>query len=218
MEHFITTIVWIVMLSDYLQANPINMKVFSDEHTKSVQCPEDSTFYAPENVQEHCIASALECFRQELNGTVRAECDVPKGRIAQWLKVLDHLEKKRASPDGQVRPAHVGRVCRPNGRNGDLKRLLLLPGAAGGPRVRLRGLASRHLQPLSGADREARGADHGGAEHGGVATPAAPVTPAAPPHDQMIVFNAPELFSNVDLCCVSSHQHCNTGTGDPTTL
>ncbi|XP_029967565.1 uncharacterized protein LOC115402978 isoform X2 [Salarias fasciatus] len=102
MEHFITTIVWIVMLSDYLQANPINMKVFSDEHTKSVQCPEDSTFYAPENVQEHCIASALECFRQELNGTVRAECDVPKGRIAQWLKVLDHLEKKRASPDGQA--------------------------------------------------------------------------------------------------------------------
>uniref|UniRef100_A0A672GB59 Interleukin n=1 Tax=Salarias fasciatus TaxID=181472 RepID=A0A672GB59_SALFA len=73
MEHFITTIVWIVMLSDYLQANPINMKVVKRPFCRT---------------QEHCIASALECFRQELNGTVRAECDVPKGRIAQWLKAL----------------------------------------------------------------------------------------------------------------------------------
>uniref|UniRef100_A0A3Q3M6M9 Interleukin n=1 Tax=Mastacembelus armatus TaxID=205130 RepID=A0A3Q3M6M9_9TELE len=57
--------------------------------------PTDSKFYAPANVEAHCITTALDCIMREFNGTVTDECEDPYEYIEQEVTFLDRKIKNR---------------------------------------------------------------------------------------------------------------------------
>uniref|UniRef100_A0A673A5C2 Interleukin n=1 Tax=Sphaeramia orbicularis TaxID=375764 RepID=A0A673A5C2_9TELE len=79
MKHFIRTAFWIFTLFGCLLAIP----------TRLMEEP-DSTFYTQKNlrVRPECITTALNCFHQEFDGTVREECEGPHGEIEDVLCLL----------------------------------------------------------------------------------------------------------------------------------
>ncbi|XP_051277280.1 uncharacterized protein LOC127375303 [Dicentrarchus labrax] len=99
MEHFIRTAFWIVTLAGCLLANPVPKFDFDDLRIhliqESVECPDDSTFYAPKNVEDTCFTQALDCFMAELNGTMTEECGDKDGYIEATVDVLKMVIDQR---------------------------------------------------------------------------------------------------------------------------
>ncbi|KAG9345563.1 hypothetical protein JZ751_008707, partial [Albula glossodonta] len=59
-----------------------------------VTCGEEMQFSTPENIEDHCIRDALDCFRKEL-AVVRHQCrdQHGKNKISAFEEVLEELLK-----------------------------------------------------------------------------------------------------------------------------
>lgn len=75
------------------------------------------------HTQEECITAALECFKTELNGTVKAECEDPEEVIDQAIEFLEVEIKKRSGNvncNVSISPHCVGK-SRANGKDNNMK-------------------------------------------------------------------------------------------------
>uniref|UniRef100_A0A3Q3K1X0 Interleukin n=1 Tax=Monopterus albus TaxID=43700 RepID=A0A3Q3K1X0_MONAL len=101
MENFIKIAFWIAFVSGCLQAKPFMRNSDIPNLKTDVKCPSNSTFYAPTNVKEECIATALDCVVRELKGTVKLECEDPKdyidSEVDHWNYILDELKRNPVS-------------------------------------------------------------------------------------------------------------------------
>ncbi|XP_030001844.1 interleukin-15-like [Sphaeramia orbicularis] len=96
MKHFIRTAFWIFTLFGCLLAIPTRLMEAGstdldfdiDNLMANFKCEPDSTFYTQKNLRPECITTALNCFHQEFDGTVREECEGPHGEIEDVLCLL----------------------------------------------------------------------------------------------------------------------------------
>uniref|UniRef100_A0A8C3G0T1 Interleukin n=1 Tax=Cyclopterus lumpus TaxID=8103 RepID=A0A8C3G0T1_CYCLU len=96
MGYFIRIAFWIT-LSGCLLTNSFPISDFGAYYLrKHVECPSESTFYAPRNVEKRCITTALDCVRRELSGTVREECEDPREYVDDAVEYLDLQIEERS--------------------------------------------------------------------------------------------------------------------------
>uniref|UniRef100_A0A8C2ZEW0 Interleukin n=1 Tax=Cyclopterus lumpus TaxID=8103 RepID=A0A8C2ZEW0_CYCLU len=106
MGYFIRIAFWIT-LSGCLLTNSFPISDFGAYYLrKHVECPSESTFYAPRNVEKRCITTALDCVRRELSGTVREECEDPREYVDDAVEYLD-LQIEERSGKGHVSNLHT---------------------------------------------------------------------------------------------------------------
>lgn len=75
------------------------------------------------HTQEECITAALECFKTELNGTVKKECEDPEEVINQAIEFLEVVIKQRScnvNGNVSISPHCVGK-SRANGKDNNMK-------------------------------------------------------------------------------------------------
>ncbi|NP_001254611.1 interleukin-2 precursor [Gasterosteus aculeatus] len=96
MFFFIQMAYWI-LLSDCLLARSFPLSDFRAITQSHVECRSDSRFYAPSDVTEACITTALDCVMRELNGTVKEECDDSEQDILDAVESLNHVINRRTT-------------------------------------------------------------------------------------------------------------------------